>query len=117
MHELSICLALLDQVQDIARDHGATSVDRIRLHIGPLSGVEATLIQQAYPLVAAGTLAEHAELIIDAIPVRVYCNQCGDETEVKPNRLLCGRCGGHHIRIVSGTEMLLAHLEMTRPDD
>mgnify|MGYP000458770419 CR=1 FL=1 len=34
MHELSVCLSLLDQVQRIANEHGATRVERIRLRIG-----------------------------------------------------------------------------------
>ena len=43
MHELSVCLSLLDQVERIAREHGADRVVRIVLRIGPLSGVEAPL--------------------------------------------------------------------------
>ena len=49
MHELSVCQGLLDQVTGIARQHQATGVARIRLRIGPLSGVEPQLLQQAFP--------------------------------------------------------------------
>ena len=58
MHELSVCLALLDQVQSIAREHAATGVERILLQVGPLSGIEPPLLKNAYPLAAAGTVAE-----------------------------------------------------------
>lgn len=116
MHELSLCQALLDQVEQIARDHGASRVERILLKIGPLSGIEATLLQHAYPLAATGTLAEQAELVIEAAPVRVRCNLCGAETEATPNRLLCGVCGSFKTRLIGGNELLLAHLEMTVPD-
>ena len=116
MHELSVCLSLLDQVERIAREHGASRVDRILLRIGPLSGVEATLVASAYPLAAAGSIAEHAVLEIEASPVRVQCKDCVVETEVQPNRLLCGACGGYHTRWLSGDEMLLANLELSVPD-
>ena len=116
MHELSVCLSLLDQVERIAREHGASRVDRILLRIGPLSGIEAALVANAYPLAAAGSIAEHAVLEIEASPVRVQCKDCGVETEVQPNRLLCGACGGYHTRLLSGDEMLLANLELTVPD-
>ena len=43
MHELSVCLALLDTVQRIAADKQASGVSRIVLSIGPLSGVEPEL--------------------------------------------------------------------------
>jgi len=116
MHELSICLSLLDQVERIARDHGADRVERILLRIGPLSGVEAPLLANAYPLAAAGTIAEHATLDIEPAAIRVKCSACGAETEAEPNRLLCGQCGDWHTRLVSGDEMLLANLELRIPD-
>lgn len=116
MHELSICLALLEQVQQLAKEHGASRVDRIQLRIGPLSGVEPALLEHAYPLVAAGTIAAQAELVIEGIPVRVHCQDCGQDSEASPSRLLCGVCGGYHTRLIQGSEMLLANLELTLPD-
>ncbi|QGU33610.1 hydrogenase maturation nickel metallochaperone HypA [Thermochromatium tepidum] len=116
MHELSLCQALIDQVTDIAREHGASRVDRIRLKVGPLSGVEPLLLQQAYPLVAAGTLAEGAELVIEPSEIRVRCNLCGAETQALPNRLLCKACGAFQTRLVSGDELLLENLELRIPD-
>ncbi len=116
MHELSVCLALLEQVQRVARDHNAQRVEQITLKIGPLSGVEVPLLKHAYPLASAGTLAEHAELIIESMPIRVKCTQCGAESEVIPNRLLCGQCGDFRTRLVSGDEMLLGNVELTVAD-
>lgn len=117
MHELSVCSALMDQVERIARQHRAVRVDRIVLRIGPLSGIEASLLEHAYPVAAAGTLAEHAELVIEPLPVRVRCTRCGAETEAKPNRLICGACGDYRTRLVSGDEMLLASLELIEPSE
>ncbi|RKT43943.1 hydrogenase maturation nickel metallochaperone HypA [Thiocapsa rosea] len=116
MHELSICQALLDQVERIAVEHGASAVERILLRVGPLSGVEGSLLRHAFPLAAAGTVAENAELVIETAQVRVACSDCGAETEATPNRLLCGDCGSYKTRLVSGDELLLANLELTIPD-
>ncbi len=116
MHELSVCLSLLDQVQRIAAEHGATDVERIVLRIGPLSGVEATLLANAYPLAAAGTIAERAVLEIESIPVRVHCDDCGSESDALPNRLLCASCNSWRTKLLSGDEMLLANLELRVPD-
>ena len=117
MHELSVCQSLLEQVERVAADHGAERVERIRVRIGPLSGVEADLLRSAYPLAAAGTIAEGAELDIEPAPVLVHCVSCGAETEATPNRLLCGACGDWHTRLVSGDELLLASLELSVPDE
>jgi hydrogenase nickel incorporation protein HypA/HybF len=116
MHELSVCLSLLDQVQSIAREHGATRVERILLRIGPLSGVEGELLRNAYPLAAAGTLAERAVLDIEPAAIRVHCTQCGVESDAAANRLLCAACGSYHTRLISGDELLLARVELAIPD-
>jgi hydrogenase nickel incorporation protein HypA/HybF len=116
MHELSVCLALLDQVQAIAEKHGATGVERILLRVGPLSGVEPTLLKSAFPLASAGTVAESAVVDIELTQVRVRCHACGWETAAAPNRLVCGRCGGFRTQVTRGEEMLLASLELRVPD-
>ncbi len=117
MHEYSLCIALLEQVQRVAREHRAGKVDRILLRIGPLSGVEPPLLERAWPLAAAGTLAENAQLVCEAAPVRVRCSRCGAETAATPNRLLCGACGDWQTRLVSGDEMLLAQVGLSQIDE
>ncbi len=72
MHELSVCQGLLDQVARIAADYDATDVTNIVVRIGPLSGVVPGLLQQAFPLARAGTVAEHAVLTIEELPVREH---------------------------------------------
>ena len=70
MHELSVCTALMEQVERIAREHQAGRVERIVLQVGPLSGVETPLLQRAWPLASIGTLAEDAELVIEIASVK-----------------------------------------------
>lgn len=111
MHELSICQALIKQVSDIATDYQEHHVESITLKIGPLSGVEPQLLEQAFSLASASTFAEGAKLIIEHLPVRVLCLQCGAESEVLPNRLLCKQCGDWRTQLQSGDEMLLASIE------
>jgi hydrogenase nickel incorporation protein HypA/HybF len=114
MHELAVCQGLMGQVEQIARRENAERVTRILLSIGPLSGVEARLLADAFPIAAAGSVAEGAELVIDAAPVRVKCLGCGAETAAAANRLLCGECGDYRTRLLSGDEMLLTSLELER---
>ncbi len=116
MHELSVCLALMQQVERIAREHGAARVERILLQVGPLSGVEPALLQHAWPLAATGTPAAAAELVIETAPVKVRCTVCGAVSEAAPNRLLCAACGDFRTQLVSGDELLLANLELSLVD-
>ena len=114
MHEFAVCQDMLRQVAAIAADERATAVEVITVRIGPLSGIEAHLLSRAFPLAAAGTVAENARLIIEALPIKVKCQLCGAETDAKPNRLICGQCGDYHTQLLSGDEMLLASLELLK---
>ncbi len=112
MHELSVCLALMSQVERIAAEHRARRVEKIVLQIGPLSGIEPALLRNAFPLAAAGTPAQDADLVIEHSVIVVECTGCGARTEAKPNRLICGDCGDYKTRLVSGEEMTLVSLEL-----
>lgn len=112
MHELSVCQALIAQVEQIAMSRGAHSVTSVKLRVGPLAGVEPLLLEHAYPFASAGTLAAASTLVIESAPLRVCCETCGAETEAQPNRLLCGACGSCHTRLVSGDEMTLMSVEL-----
>jgi len=113
MHELSVCLSLLQQMEKIASERNAVAVEKIYLEIGPLSGIEPALLMNAYPLAAAGTVAADAELIITSSDVVVSCTECGVESPAQANRLLCSACGDFRTRIVSGDEMVLQRMELS----
>lgn len=114
MHELAICQSLMSQVESIALERNAQSVISILIAIGPLSGVEAPLLKNAYPLASVGTVAENAELLIDQLPIRIKCTQCGSESEAKPNKLTCQQCGDWRTELISGDEMMLMSVELEK---
>ncbi len=116
MHELSVCIALIEQVEAIAREHGASTVSSLTVEIGPLSGVEPELLRNAWPLAAAGSVAEYAELLLETPAIVVKCSECGRESEARANRLLCGACGDYRTNVVSGDEMILKRLELAYPE-
>jgi hydrogenase nickel incorporation protein HypA/HybF len=112
MHELAICQALIEQVERIARDNAAERVVAVVVAIGPLAGVEPKLLEHAYPLAAAGTVAQDAQLVIESVDVRVRCRKCKVESPALPNRLLCGACNDWQVDVIAGEEMLLQRVEI-----
>jgi hydrogenase nickel incorporation protein HypA/HybF len=112
VHELSVCLSLLEMIQGIAAERGARQVTRIELGIGPLSGVESDLLRNAWPIAAAGSIAAEAELLIDAADIVVRCTRCKAETTATANKLICGECGDFRTSLVSGDEMTLLRVEL-----
>lgn len=112
MHELAVCQGMMAQVTDIARQRAANSIALIRVRIGPLSGIEPQLLEQAFSVASAGSIAEGATLVLEDLPVTVHCERCDRVTDAKANRLLCGHCGDFHTRLVSGDELILASVEL-----
>jgi hydrogenase nickel incorporation protein HypA/HybF len=115
MHELSVCQALVQQLESVSAANGGGRVELVRLRIGPLSGVEAALLRHAFPLAAAGSIAADAELVIETAAVEVQCADCGARSPAAANRMLCGACNGYRVRAVSGHEMLLESVELSPP--
>jgi len=116
VHELSICQALLSQVTEIAAAHGASSVERIIIELGPLSGVEPALLAQAFTIARAASCAAHAELSIEMTQLTVSCIGCGALSQPALNRLVCSVCGGYRTRIVAGDELRLRRVELRVPE-
>lgn len=112
MHELAVAQALVEQVDELIRKHGAASASLIRVRIGPLAGVVPELLGSAFPLAAAGRRMERAVLDLVAAPIRVRCPTCGAETEAAMNRLVCGTCGDWRTQVISGDELLLESVEL-----
>jgi hydrogenase nickel incorporation protein HypA/HybF len=112
MHELAVCQGLMRQVEQVAAEHGASAVEHIVLQVGGLSGVEPPLLERAFEVARVGTLAEEAGLEIRTGPVVVQCRECGGQSAVPPNRLLCTYCGEWRVRVVEGEELLLLSVEL-----
>ncbi|MCK5649525.1 MAG: hydrogenase maturation nickel metallochaperone HypA [Gammaproteobacteria bacterium] len=117
MHELSICQSIIEQVTQIALQNNAQTVTRIVVRIGPLSGVEAALLEHAFPLASAGSIAQDAILETQCLPIRIRCNICANENEASINQLLCSACGAWQTSLLSGDEMLLESIELEKNEE
>jgi len=117
MHELAVCQSMLGQIEMVAIENHATRVHRVKIQVGPLSGVEPQLLQQAFPIAVAGSIADQAVLEIELLPIRIECQRCGAESEATANKLVCGNCGHWQTRLLSGDEMLLTSVELDIADN
>jgi hydrogenase nickel incorporation protein HypA/HybF len=75
------------------------------------------LLQQAYTVARAGTIADEAELVTESQPIVVKCLECGAESEVETNNMLCRSCSSYRTQVMSGDELLLASVELNRRDE
>jgi len=111
MHELAICQALINRIHTLSQPYEGARLERIVLQVGPLSGVEPSLIQHAFPLAAAGSFAEGAILDIDISPIQILCKRCGLTATLVSTRMTCPECGAWQTDLLAGDELILQRLE------
>lgn len=103
----------MSQLLDVAAKNQAARIEQVVLSVGPLSGVEPHLLQRAFSVAQAGTLAAEAGLEIQISPVRVLCHSCGAQSDAAPNRLVCDKCGDWKVKLTQGDELLLLSVELS----
>jgi hydrogenase nickel incorporation protein HypA/HybF len=109
MHEYSLVRAMADQVEQHARANKASSVHRIAIRLGALSGVEPELFATAFTLCREGVLAQ-AQLDIRRSEAAWACPKCS--APIAAGAVLrCAACGVP-ARLVTGDEIVLEQIEM-----
>jgi hydrogenase nickel incorporation protein HypA/HybF len=113
VHELSIACGLVRTAVGEATRHGAARVLELDLVVGALTGVEPDALAFCFPMAAAGTLCEGAELKIEIEPARGHCTSCDATSEVSSLMSPCPRCGAWPLGLEGGREMKLRSVEVT----
>ncbi len=113
MHELSIALAILDAASEEADRRGGVLVKAIHVRVGPLSGVVKEALVSAYELAREGSPFPDCQLVVEDVPVVVYCDRCTMERPVESiQSFLCAFCGSPSAKVVSGRELEITALEI-----
>ena len=106
MHEMSIAMAVVEQVEDAARSRAGETAEAVRLQVGELAGVVPDALRFCFSLACAGTVLDGAELDIDPVTARARCGPCTTEWDTgMPPQLSCSGCGGATADMVAGREL------------
>jgi hydrogenase nickel incorporation protein HypA/HybF len=110
MHEMSIAQSLVDILHEEMSKAGAHTLRSVRLEIGRMSAIVPDALSFGFEVVTAGTDLEGAELIMDMVPLRGSCRDCGREFDIENYAFLCPHCGGHEIDTLSGRELSVVEI-------
>jgi hydrogenase nickel incorporation protein HypA/HybF len=111
MHELSIALSMIEQVEQQAAAQ-CGEVRSIQVKIGDLAGVDVEALRFAWEIARAGTPLAETVLEIEQVQLRVRCRQCGRERTPEIQRIACQDCDDAEQEIVAGRELELISLEV-----
>jgi hydrogenase nickel incorporation protein HypA/HybF len=113
MHELSIALSIIDVAAEELERQGGGSVVAIHLKLGPLSGVVRRALESAFELAREGSTADGAELLIEEVPITLFCPTCQKCQPIADDTTVCCReCGTYSSEVVSGRELEVVALEI-----
>ena len=112
MHELSIALSIIDIAEAKAREGNSRCIRAIKVRLGEFTSVARDALEFAFEVAQRDSLAEHARLEIENVPMVVSCMACGPVRDpVRGVCLICPQCG-LPLNIVSGEELQLEYIEV-----
>jgi hydrogenase nickel incorporation protein HypA/HybF len=113
MHELSIALSMIELAADEAERRGAAGVSALYMKLGPLSGVVKHALLFSYEVASNGTLLEGSRLVIEDVPVAIYCSECQAVQRLESiQRFCCPVCGMLSSEVVRGRELEFVAMEL-----
>lgn len=92
---------------------GGVKVFAIHLKLGRLSGVVKDALLFSYEIACQGTALEGSQLVIEEVPVVVYCPTCRAETPLASlQNFCCAACGAPTSEVLRGKELEVVALEI-----
>ena len=113
MHELSIALSIVDSATEEVERRPGTIVSAVHLRVGALSGVVKEALLFSWDVACEDSSLEGARLIIEDVPVTIFCARCQVENEIRSIQALsCSTCGQLSSEVVRGKELEVVALEL-----
>lgn len=117
MHEMGITQSILSASFDAAREAGATRIVEIRISVGELTETVDFALQFAFEALTPETMAEGATLVINKVPARSRCLECGIEYGHDRFEMVCSACGSMNVELLQGRELRIDSVEADDGED
>ncbi len=112
MHELSIAMGIVDAALDESQRRGV-QVSAVHLRLGALSGVVRDALMFSYEVACQDTPLQGSQLIVEDVPVIVFCPQCQQERKLPSVQLFaCPHFGTPTMDVRRGKELEVFALEI-----
>jgi len=112
MHELSIAMSIVELGEEEAQSRGV-QIEAVHLRLGAMSGVVKEALLSCYEMACEGTVLRGSRLIIEEVPVIIFCPTCQAQRPLSSVQLfLCPECGTPVMEIVQGKELEVVALEV-----
>lgn len=113
MHEIGLCEPILASVQQQAAGRRVTG---LRVRVGVRHAVVPDAFEQAFAMVADGTVADGAAVDLVVTPAVADCHTCGQRMEAADPLAACAGCGAVGMELSGGDELVLESIELGAVD-
>ena len=98
-------------ILEVAEKEQLSRIDKVHFRIGKMMQVVPDLFRFAFDSAKEDTIAEHADLEIEYVPVKMRCRHCGHEFLVGDQSFYCPNCKSSGLDLIQGKELLIQSIE------
>ncbi len=112
MHELGVVFHMVDLLEDVAREKGLTSIGKVVVELGEVSGVVTGLFADAWLWASdKHDVLRGAELEVHEIEAVTRCNACNHVYPTVAHGRICPRCNSANTELLQGNELNIREIE------
>ncbi|MDR0855055.1 MAG: hydrogenase maturation nickel metallochaperone HypA [Christensenellaceae bacterium] len=105
MHEMSLLVYVVDEVEKVAKENNAKKVETITLEYGEVSGILADCMVDFWELISKRSeLLKDSKLILEMLPAVTVCNDCGKRYPTVEFAKVCPSCKSKNTELLCGSE-------------
>ncbi|MBO4551980.1 MAG: hydrogenase maturation nickel metallochaperone HypA [Candidatus Methanomethylophilaceae archaeon] len=125
MHEVSVVSDIVSAILKELEKYNVEKVEEVILVVGEMTSLGDEQLEFAYEIVTKETKLEGSKLVIEHEKIRVRCNECGYEGEVRMLEsdygehtipiLSCPKCNGR-VKVTAGQTCMVKNLKIVEAE-
>jgi len=121
MHEFSFAYNIFKIAEATAIKHNAKKITEVHLEIGELTLIVPELLKRSFEMATTGSIAEGAELVIEILPGKIKCRECGKSSSVTLSEeshltglqlFQCKHCKSKNTEIIDGKKANIKNVKI-----
>jgi len=112
MDEHEIANHVVEALDQTAYQRSISRILGVHIEIGGRRVFDPDRLQTVFAKAARGTVAEGAQLIVQILPVRHHCQNCGHDFKAPGVERPCPDCACPHTEMIGGEELRLLDIQV-----
>lgn len=112
MHEMGIVLHLAKTLDETAAEHKISSIGKVVLQVGEVSGIMTDLFTDAWEYFKPRhPILKDSKLVLETVPAITWCDNCKSRYETVKYGRQCPKCQSWETWLLQGDECIIKEIE------